>query len=156
MSGYCLPTVFDAQPTLAHYWVTVSCLKPRWMWTSVTDGGPTLTQLWFKASWKASWPYRCWYSVGPQSAALDRRCTGVGWTYILFCCDDDGGLCSVDSTHWPSVDLVTDRRRGRWTGIESALGLFLLFAGCDERAARALREITVDTLVSTLTRRGRH
>ena len=43
---------------------------------------------------------RCWYSVGPQSAALDRRCTGVGWTYILFCCDDDGCYCSVDSTHW--------------------------------------------------------
>ena len=87
--------------------------------------GPTLTQLWFKASW----PYRqhagtfcmyvaydrpgrhgaftrCWYSVGPKSAALDRRCTGVGWTYILFCFDDVGGYCSVDSTHWPSVDLV--------------------------------------------------
>ena len=34
---------------------------------------------------------RFWYSVGPQSAALDRRCTGVGWTYILFCFHDDGG-----------------------------------------------------------------
>ena len=107
--------------------------------------GSTLTQLWFKASR----PYRehagtfcmyvaydrpcrqgafarCWYSVDPKSAALDRRCTGVGWTYILFCCDDVGGCCSVDSTHWPSVDLVPGCR---WTGIESALGLFLLFAG---------------------------
>ena len=27
---------------------------------------------------------RCLYSVGPQSAALDRRYTGVGWTYIFF------------------------------------------------------------------------
>ena len=70
---------------------------------------------------------QCWYSVGPQSAALDRRCTGVGWTYILFCCDYDGSYCSVDSTHWPSVDLVPSRRRRWWTGIESALGLFLLF-----------------------------
>ena len=60
---------------------------------------------------------------------LDRRCTGVGWTYILFCCDDDGCYCSVDSTHWPSVDLVPGRRRRRRTGIESASGLFLLFAG---------------------------
>ena len=34
--------------------------------------------------------------------------------------DDDGGYCSVDTTHWPSVDLVRGRRRRRWTGIESA------------------------------------
>ena len=26
MSGYCWPTVHDAEPTLAQYWVTVSCL----------------------------------------------------------------------------------------------------------------------------------
>ena len=50
ISGYCWPTVYDAEPTLAQYWVTVSCLTPRWMWASVTDGGPTLTQLLFKAS----------------------------------------------------------------------------------------------------------
>ena len=43
--------------------------------------------------------------------------------------DVDGGYCSVDSMHWPSVDLVPGRRRRRWTGIESASGLFLLFAG---------------------------
>ena len=151
MSGYCWPTVYDAQPTLAQYWVTVSCLTPHWMCASVTDGEPTLTQLWFKASW----PYRqhagtfCmyvaydrpgrheefarwWYSAGPQSAAPDRRCTGVVWTNVLFCCDDDGGYCSVDSTHWPSVDLVQGRRWRRWTSIESALGLFLLFAGLSD------------------------
>ena len=29
MSGYCWPTVYDAEPTLAQYWVTVSCLTPR-------------------------------------------------------------------------------------------------------------------------------
>ena len=147
-SGYCWPGVYDAEPTLAKYWVTMSCLTPRWMWARVTDGGPTLTRLWFKASW----PYRqytgtfcmyvayehpgrhetfvqCWYSVGPYTAALDRRCTGVGRTYILFCCDDDGGFCSVDTTQWPSVDLVPGQRRRRWTGIESALGLCLSFAG---------------------------
>ena len=54
---------------------------------------------------------------------------GVGCTYILFCCDVDGGYCSVDTTHWPSAALVPGRRRMRRTGIESALGLFLLFAG---------------------------
>ena len=49
MSGYCWPTVYDAHPPLAQYWVTVLCLTPPRMWASVTDGGPTLTQLWFKA-----------------------------------------------------------------------------------------------------------
>ena len=46
MLVYCL----HAEPTLAQYWVTVSCLAPRWMWASVTDREPTLTHNWFKAS----------------------------------------------------------------------------------------------------------
>ena len=50
MSGYCWPTVYDAETTLAQYWATVSCLTPRCMWASLTDGRPTLTQLLFKAS----------------------------------------------------------------------------------------------------------
>ena len=29
MSGYYWPTVYDAEPTLAQYSVTVSCLTPR-------------------------------------------------------------------------------------------------------------------------------
>ena len=41
--------VLTTELTLAQYWVTVSCLAPRWMWASVTDGGPTLTQPWLKA-----------------------------------------------------------------------------------------------------------
>ena len=59
-----------------------------------------------------------------------RHWMGVGWTYILLCCDDDGGYSSVDSTHWPSVDLVTGQRRRRWTAIESALGLFSFHFSC--------------------------
>ena len=54
---------------------------------------------------------QCWYSASPQSAALDRPCFGVGWTYVLFCCDDDGAYCSVDTTHWPSVDLMPSLNR---------------------------------------------
>ena len=48
VSGYCWPTVYDAEQTLAQYWVTVSCLTPHWMWASVTNGGPTLTQPWLQ------------------------------------------------------------------------------------------------------------
>ena len=33
--------IYDAEPTLAQYWVTGLCLTPRCMWASVTDGGPT-------------------------------------------------------------------------------------------------------------------
>ena len=51
MSGYCWPTVYGAEPALAQYWVTVSCLTPRCIWASVIDEGPTLTQLLFKSSW---------------------------------------------------------------------------------------------------------
>ena len=148
MSGYCWPTVYDAEPTLVQYRVTVSCLTPRWMWARVTDGGPTLTQFRFKASWpycKYAGPFcmyvvydrpgrheavaQCWYSVGPHSAALELRCTGVGWRYILFCYDDDGGYCSVDTMLRPSLDLVPGLRRRWWISIESALGLCLSFAG---------------------------
>ena len=39
MSGYCWPTVYDAEPTLAQYWVTVSSLTPHCMWASVIDEG---------------------------------------------------------------------------------------------------------------------
>ena len=39
LSGYCWPTVYDAGPTIAQYWVTVSCLTPRCMWASDIDGG---------------------------------------------------------------------------------------------------------------------
>ena len=42
------PTVYDAEQTLAQYWVIVSCLTPCWMWASVTDGGPLLTQPWIQ------------------------------------------------------------------------------------------------------------
>ena len=48
-AGLCWPIVYDADSTL-QYWVTGSCLVSHLMWASVTDGGPTLTQLWFKAS----------------------------------------------------------------------------------------------------------
>ena len=50
MLGWCWPTVYDAEPTLAQYWVTVSCLAPPWIQASVTEGEPTLLKLWFKAS----------------------------------------------------------------------------------------------------------
>ena len=67
----------------AQYWVTVSCLAPRWMWASVTHGGPTLTQLWFKASCRfrqhevltrAEWILASTGDVGPT---FNRHWVGV-------------------------------------------------------------------------------
>ena len=69
---------------LAHYlrlWPNISqvlsyrgsFLVSRWMWASVSDGGPTLTQLWFKAS--------CWYGLCYRSPLLTRQYVGV--TYII-------------------------------------------------------------------------
>ena len=57
--------------------------------------------------------------------ALYRRWVEVYLVLLL----DDGGYCSVDTTHWHNVDLVPGRRRRRWNGIESTLGLCLSFAG---------------------------
>ena len=42
MSGYCSPTVYYAERTLAQYWITVSCLKPRR--AGAVGGGPTLNR----------------------------------------------------------------------------------------------------------------
>ena len=71
--------------------------------------------------------------LGTVLAHCLRRWIGVvpalGGRISCFVVMTMGGYCSVDQTHWPSVDLLPGRRRRRWTGIESALGLFLLFAG---------------------------
>ena len=60
-------------------------------------------------------------SVGTVLAHSLRRWIGV--VPVL------GGRISCFVVMTPSVDLVPGRRRGRWTGIESALGLCLPFAG---------------------------
>ena len=88
MSGYCWPTVNDAEPTLAQYWATVSCLTPRCMWASVTDGGPTIIQLLFKAS--------CGYYSQHEVGLL----TMVEW--ILASIGDAG---PTFTRHWVGVDL---------------------------------------------------
>ena len=56
----------DVEPALAQYCVTVteSCLTPRLMWASVTNGEQTLTQLLFKAS--------CWYYSQHEVGLLTR------------------------------------------------------------------------------------
>ena len=88
MSGYCWPTVYDAEPTLAQYWVTVSCLTLRCMWASVTDGESTLTQLLFKAS--------CRYYSQREVGLL----TTIEW--ILASTGDAG---STFTRHWVGVGL---------------------------------------------------
>ena len=88
ISGYCWPTVYDAEPTLAQYWVTVSYLTPRCTWASVTDGGPTLTLLLFKAS--------CWYYSQHEVGLL----TTVEW--ILASTGDAG---PAFTRHWVGVGL---------------------------------------------------
>ena len=88
MSGYCLPTVYDAEPTLAQYRVTVSCLTPRCMWACVKDGGPTLTQFLFKAS--------CRYYSQHEVSLL----TMVEWILASTC---DAGPTFI--RHWVGIGL---------------------------------------------------
>ena len=87
MSSYCWPTVYDAEPTLAQYWVTVSCLTARCMWASITDGGPTLAQFLFKAS--------CRYYNQHEAGLL----TTVEWILA------SGDAGPTFTTHWVGVGL---------------------------------------------------
>ena len=48
----------------------------RWMWAGITDGGPALTQLWFKASWPYCQPFVfMWLMIVPTGS---KRLPGVG------------------------------------------------------------------------------
>ena len=96
----------DVEPTFAQYWVTVSCLTPRRMWASITDSGPILTQLLFKAS--------CWYYSQHEVGLL----TTVEW--ILASTGDAG---PTFNRHWVSVGLHCHTRSPANTRIEPVLVL---------------------------------
>ena len=113
------PIVYDADPILAQYWVTVSCFTSCWMWASVTDAGPTVNQLWLKAL--------CCYH---QHKVLIRT------EWILPSTGDDG---SIFNRHWIGVSLWSvdtpsptesivhcwmayGQSQQRWTSVEPALG----------------------------------
>ena len=122
---------------LAHrlvYWVTVSCLTPRWMWASVTDGGPTLTQLLFKASCGYYSQHevgllttveRILASTGDAGPTFTRHRVGVG----LHCLTRS----LANTRRWTSAGLMVGHRRRRWTRIGPALGQGLLFARSVDR-----------------------
>ena len=54
----------------------------HWMWATITDGGPTLTQLWLKAS--------CWYSLCYTSPPLSLQYVQPRW-------------------HWPNIYQPSDK-----------------------------------------------
>ena len=106
MPGYCWPTVYDAEPTLAQYWVAVSCLTPHWMWASVTDRGPTLTQLLLKASCR----YYSQHEVGLLTTAK----------WILASTGDAG---PTFNRHWVGVSLHCQTHSPANRGVEPVLVL---------------------------------
>ena len=68
-----------------------TCLTPRWMWASITDGGPTFIQLWFNAS--------CWYR---QHELLTRA------EWILPSTDDAG---PTFNRHWIGFSLYSVQQK---------------------------------------------
>ena len=103
-------TIDYADPTIAQHWVTGSCLVSRWMWASVTDGGPTLTQLCFKASWGTG-------MLVPPAWSTDRA------EWILASTGDAGPKFN---RHWVGVGLCEalnqcwfGQRRRQWSSIGS-------------------------------------
>ena len=145
MPGYCWPTVYNAEPTLAQYWVTMS----GWMWASVTDGGPTLAQLLFKAS--------CWYysqhevgllttvvwilaSTGDAGPTFNRHWVGVSLHCYIYRQHEALNQCwfyagpAIRSTRfWTSASFMLGQRRRRWARNGPALGQRLVFAGSVDR-----------------------
>ena len=117
--GLLLASRLRRESTLAQCWVTVSCLTPRWMWASITDGGPTLTQLLFKAS--------CGYYSQHEVGLL----TTVEW--ILASTGDDGPTFTrhwvgvslhcltrnpANTSRWTSAGLMLGQHRRRWTRMD--------------------------------------
>ena len=141
MSGYCWPTVYDAELTLAQFWVTVSCLTSRCMWASVTDGGPTLTQLLFKASrgyysqhelgllTKVEWIIA---STGDAGPTFTRHWVGVG----LYCLTR--GVEPVLVLGWASVADGGPVLDQHWVNVSYLLGVLtghicvLHITGCED------------------------
>ena len=130
MSGYCWPTVYDAQPTLAQYWVTVGQRHRR-----RANINPALVQS--IVTVPPTCRYFCMHVAYDRPAGM-KRSPGVGTVLVHSLRRRNGvvpalgGLisCFVVMTmgdiaqwteHWPGVDLVPGRRRRRWTGIESAV-----------------------------------
>ena len=97
---------------LAHrlrHWPTISSVLGG-MWASVTDGGPTLTQLWFKA-W---WPYRQ-YAGTP---GLDKHCTHVIQMFSVYWVE----RTPANTRRWTSGGLMLGQRHRRWASIGPAFG----------------------------------
>ena len=139
MPGYSWPTVYDAEPTLAQYWVTVSCLKPRRMLASVIEGGPTLTQLLFKASCQYYSQHEVglltpveWIlaSTGEAGPTFNRHWVGVGMysppavsTNLL------STTKPANTRRWTSACLMLGQHRRWWASIVPALRKRLVLAG---------------------------
>ena len=130
MPGNCWPTVYDSEPTLAQYWVTVSCLTSRWMWASITDGGPTLTQLLFKASCQ----YYSQHEVGLLTtvdcilASTGDACPTFNrhWVGFDLHCQTRS---PANTRHWTSAGFMLGQRRRQWARIGPASGQRLVSAG---------------------------
>ena len=101
------------------------------MWASVTEGEPTLTQLWFKALCRyrqpqvltrAEWILASTDDTGPT---FNRHCVGVG-LYL------PPAVCTARPSATSAGSLLGHRRR-RWARIGTALGQRLVFSGSVDR-----------------------
>ena len=106
--GLLLVPVYDAESTLAQYWVTVSCLTSHWMWTSVNYGWMNTSQH------RQRWP-NVYQILGRCRLALP-----------------DPQL-PANTKRWTSAGFMLGQGRKRWARIGPALGQRLVFAESVDR-----------------------
>ena len=118
----------------------VLCLVPSWTLASITDGGPAVTQLWFKSSWRyrkhadtASMKY--WLGLNgywPAPATLTQHLTDIGWRFVLAASSKQTSVllnaASANTKHWNSANLMLGQHRRWWASIGPTLAKYLVFA----------------------------
>ena len=98
----------------------------HWMWATVTDGGPRLTQLWFKAS--------CWYSLcytSPPFTLQNFQHGDAGPTFNRYWISVSLYYVNTSQPTESPVQcwMVDGQSRRRWTSVKPALGWRVVFAG---------------------------
>ena len=129
MSVYCWPTVYDAEPTLAQYLVTVSCYvgqRHRRRASINPAFVQSIVQV-LQLAWSRPTDYG-WMDTSQHW----RRCPTCTrhWVGVALHCLTRS---LANTRRWTSAGFMLGQRHRRWARIGPALGRRLVFAGSVDR-----------------------